>query len=539
MEQPVVSVIIPARNEQYLEQTVRNVLANARGEIEVLIVLDGWLPDPRIDIGDERAIFYHFPASIGQRQAINFAARKARGEFVMKLDAHCAVDEGFDVKLAADCERDWTVIPRMYNLDVTTWLPKRHKRTDYMYFSIRPNGELRTEYYGGAEFKRQHAKPALIDDTMSCMGPGFFMRRDRFWELGGCDEAHGGWGQQGIEVACKAWLSGGRLVVNKKTWFAHWFRGGGGPGFPYPLGGRAVATARAYSKDLWLNGKWPQAKRTFQWLLDKFQPPGWCLGTPRLSVVIPSYQDPFLFKTIESILENFTGSYEIIPVIDGYTLEKPLPEHPAIRPVILPENGGMRHAINAGVKAARGQYLMRSDEHCMFAPGFDTEILSRIEDNWIVVPRRYYLDPHKWEVMQDKGHVDYEKLLIRHDPTKFTSVKWINRSRRRRKVKIDETMAFQGSCWVMSRKWWDHVIGELQEEGYGPHYQDTTEMSFKTWRAGGKLMLNKNTWFAHKHRSFNRTHQYPTERAIPEWRFALDTWMEDYREVQERWGITA
>lgn len=535
----MLSVIIPAKNELYLEKTIRDVLQNARGEVEVLVVLDGWLPEPRIEIGDERAIFFHFPEGIGQRQAINFAARKARGKYVMKLDAHCAVDEGFDVKLAADCAYDWTVIPRMYNLDVETWKPKKHKRTDYMHIGLRPNGELRTEYYGGQEFKRQHAKPDLIDDTMSCMGPGFFMHKDRFWELGGCDETHGGWGQQGIEVACKAWLSGGRLVVNKKTWFAHWFRGGGGPGFPYRLSGRAVEAARAYSKDLWMGDKWPLATRKFSWLIEKFKPPGWCVdGKPRLSVVIPSYKDPFLFKTIDSILENFTGSYEIIPVIDGYKPERPLPTHPNVRPVVLDQNGGMRRAINAGVRASRGEYLMRSDEHCMFAKGFDTEILGKIEDNWIVVPRRYYLDPYRWARMDELGHVDYEKLIIRNDPTKFTSLKWISRSRRRRKVTVDETMAFQGSCWVMARKWWDQVIGELQDAGYGPHYQDTTEMLFKTWRAGGKLMLNKKTWFAHKHRSFNRTHQYPISKAIPEWRYALDTWKEDYEKVKAQWGLT-
>jgi glycosyltransferase involved in cell wall biosynthesis len=270
-----VSVIIPARNETYLERTIRNVLDNARGDVEVLIVLDGWAPDPRIDVGDKRATFYHFEESTGQRQAINYAARQARGKYMMKLDAHCAVDEGFDLKLAADCERDWTVIPRMYNLDVTTWKPKLHKRTDYMYIGLRPDGELRTEYYGGQEYRRLHRNPSPIDDTMSCMGPGFFMRLDRFWELGGCDEVHGGWGQQGIEVACKAWLSGGRLIVNKKTWFAHWFRGGGGPGFPYKISGKSVAEARRYSKDLWLNDKWPLAKRKFSWLLEKFNPPGW------------------------------------------------------------------------------------------------------------------------------------------------------------------------------------------------------------------------------------------------------------------------
>ena len=267
------SVIIPARNEKYLEKTIRNILENARGDIEILAVLDGYIPDPQIITNDNRVIFIHNPESIGQRQSINKAARMATGKYIMKLDAHCAVDEGFDIKLAADCEYDWTIIPRMYNLDIETFQPKRHKVTDYMYIGWNEKNEMRALYYNGAERKKWHNRPDLIDDTMCCMGPCFFMHKDRFWELGGCDEGHGGWGQQGIEVALKAWLSGGSLKVNKKTWFAHWFRAG--VGFPYHLSGKTVDEARKYSMDLWLHDKWPLQKRSFQWVIDKFNPPGW------------------------------------------------------------------------------------------------------------------------------------------------------------------------------------------------------------------------------------------------------------------------
>jgi glycosyltransferase involved in cell wall biosynthesis len=230
----MLSVIIAARNEKYLEPTIRNILANARGEIEIIVELDGYLPDPRIDIGDNRVLFIHHKESIGQRQCINDGARRAKGKYIMKLDAHCAVDEGFDVKLAADCEYDWTIIPRMYNLDINTFQPKLHKRTDYMYMGCATGRLLRAEYYSGKEYSRWHKKKELIDDTMCNMGPGWFLHKDRFWELGGLDEGHGGWGQMGVEISCKAWLSGGSLKVNKKTWFSHWFRGGSGPGFPYP-----------------------------------------------------------------------------------------------------------------------------------------------------------------------------------------------------------------------------------------------------------------------------------------------------------------
>ena len=280
------SVIIPARNEQFLQKTIACVLAAAEEEIEVIAVCDGYWPDPVIP-DHPSVVLLHYTEPVGQRQGINRAARVATGKYIMKLDAHCNVAKGFDKVLKEDCLYEWTMVPRMYNLDITTFEPKKRKFTDYMYISS-PDHEkpFRAMYYGnyqGAK-SRPPKSDKLIDETMCCMGPGWFMHKDRFWEQGGCDEGHGGWGQQGVEVSCKAWLSGGALMVNKRTWFAHWFRGGGVPegftkGFPYEISGKAVARARKHSKNLWLNNNWEKQTRTFQWLVEKFQPPTWDVKT--------------------------------------------------------------------------------------------------------------------------------------------------------------------------------------------------------------------------------------------------------------------
>lgn len=297
-----VSVLIPARDEIYLKQTIDDVLAKSRGEIEVIAVLDGYWPDPVIP-DDPRVTLIHHTKAIGQRQSVNEAARVAKGQYILKTDAHSMFDEGFDVKLAEDCEYDWTVIPRMYNLDVEKWEPKKRKVTDYMFIRS-PKAKdkpFRHYYYDGPcsretpeeyRFHKQWKKNRPeIDDVMTGQGACFFMHKDRFWELGGMDEAHGQWGQMGVEVALKAWLSGGSLKVNKKTWFSHWFRGGGGPGFPWPQSGRAQERARKYSQDLWLNNKWPLQKRPISWLVDKFAPvPTWGNGEMASKVWIP-YKD--------------------------------------------------------------------------------------------------------------------------------------------------------------------------------------------------------------------------------------------------------
>ncbi len=210
------------------------------------------------------------------------------------------------------------------------------------------------------------------------------------------------------------------------------------------------------------------------------------------SIIIPSYKDPHLNQTIQSILDNFETDFEVIPVLDGYRQE--VIDDPRVKPIYLEKNGGMRNAINQGVKKAQGEYLIRSDEHVMFAKGFDRVILETIQPNWIVDAKRYFLDVEKWEVM-DLEPVVMERLVISKNHDKFSALVWREMDN---DIQIKPKQAMQGSCWVMPHAWWDSVIGELQTEGYGPLYQDSTEMTMKTWKAGGELMSNQGTWYAHK-----------------------------------------
>ena len=258
----------------------------------------------------------------------------------------------------------------------------------------------------------------------------------------------------------------------------------------------------------------------------------------KLSVIIPSYHDPLSVKTIKSLLETseLGDQLEIIQVFDGYWPDFELIQDPRVRYVHLGKNVGMREAINAGVRVARGEFIMRTDEHCMYAPGFDKAMTDVCEPNWIMTATRYFLDPIKWEKMDIPPHV-YEKLKIR-DGLKFEGVKWHDRERERRDVMVDETMSMQGSQWLMPRQWWIDVIGELDTEHYGPMYQDSHEMVFKTWKAGGKLMVNKNTWFAHKHVSFPRTHKHGGQAQDPAIKYCLDTWGDYYRqEIAPKWNL--
>ena len=300
------SVLIPAREEQFLPNTINDILENREADTEVIVVLDGYKPhfgrrQERLWNESGRVTLIHAEEPVGQRGGVNLAARHSNAKFVMKLDAHCSVDKGFDVKLMAECELDWTVIPRMYRLHVFDWkctkCGGRYYQADAvdickcggMEFKMSMVWRPRTEkpYTDFGRFdntlhwkywrkypRRPEAQPDIAD-VMSSVGACFFMHRERFLELDGLDEGHGFWGQFGTEVSCKSWLSGGRQVVNKKTWFGHFFRVGKLK-FPYPISALAQERAREYSRWLWFGRNWNKQKLPLKWLVDKFSPvPSW------------------------------------------------------------------------------------------------------------------------------------------------------------------------------------------------------------------------------------------------------------------------
>ena len=112
---PELSIIIPARNEMFLQRTIEDIFENAEADTEVIAILDAYWPDPPVKDHPKVTIVHH-TESIGQRAATNEGARISQAKYIMKADAHCAFGKGFDRILIEDCQYDWTLIPTLYNL---------------------------------------------------------------------------------------------------------------------------------------------------------------------------------------------------------------------------------------------------------------------------------------------------------------------------------------------------------------------------------------------------------------------------------------
>lgn len=303
------SILIPARSEMFLLQTIEDALQQSRADTEIIAVLDGEWANPAVP-QHPRVNVFHTGSTVGMRAATNYAARMASGRYLMKVDAHCAFDQGFDQKMLefhAKVGDDVTSVPIMRNLWAfdwkcyncgyrqyqgptpgeckhcgssekwrrkLVWKGKSNPQSTSYHFDAEPHFGYFNEYKNRPSTRKMRDELGYTE-TMSLQGSCFMCSKEAYWRLKLSDETLGNWGNQGIEVAAKTWLSGGRVLVNHATWYAHMFRTQGGDfSFPYALNG-VQSTKRNVRRLFWETGFEGQ-QYPLSWLLEKFWPvPGW------------------------------------------------------------------------------------------------------------------------------------------------------------------------------------------------------------------------------------------------------------------------
>jgi len=226
------SILIPARDEEYLEQTVDDIFKHAETDPEIL-----WEEDLQ---------------PIGQRALTNKLAQRATGDFLMKIDAHCSFSQGFDRIMLEDANENDLLAIDLRDLDVENWRMKPEPLTSQVVFDT------------NFELKSAPEKPGLIAETQCIHGLGFVVSRKKYFELNLIDESFGSWGLMGLEVPLKIWLSGGKVRVTKKAQMGHWYKQG--KAVPYNRNRAEVEDTFHKVKD------WAR-KQDIGWLIKKFNYP--------------------------------------------------------------------------------------------------------------------------------------------------------------------------------------------------------------------------------------------------------------------------
>jgi len=280
----MLSVVIPNRNSPFLTKTIEDLLAKAEGEVEVIVNVDEQRPETLVE--DHRVTYLFNDSPIGLRAGINACVAKAKGDFIMKIDDHCLVGQGYDRILIENHQPNWVQIPRRYALDAENWQIEDRSDDkypiDYMYIDFPRKGKAHDDGMHGVPWKerREEHKDLEIDDTPSMQGSCYFMSTVHFiYFLKGLNETgYGQFSQESQEIGFKTWLGGGEVKVNKKTYYAHLHKGNRyGKMYNIPNWNQYTKEASEWSASHWLNDEEPNMVHKFEWFIDEKFPgmPSW------------------------------------------------------------------------------------------------------------------------------------------------------------------------------------------------------------------------------------------------------------------------
>jgi|SRR3990167_6317848 len=265
----------------------------------------------------------------------------------------------------------------------------------------------------------------------------------------------------------------------------------------------------------------------------------------KLSIIIPSCSEVattnegvnVLQRTVQDIYEKATGDFEVIIGFNGPPYQDF--NYPNLRILKLPENIGLKTLVNILAIMAKGKYIYKSDAHCMFGKGFDEILQADMQDNWLVTPRFYVLNAKEWK-WQDERHYDYFYL-----PCPFTDPRgfrfkagghWPERTAERENKQeylIDETPQFHGSGWMVEKDFFLNKIGSFPTNDPTGHAQEPANIGLKYWLGpwGGKVIVNKKTWYAHMHQDGkDKGYHYTREEEKQSYDVWARYWMAD------KWG---
>ena len=276
------SIIIPSRGEktENLQKTIDSIYANATGDFEIIVGFNGRTSKEQLNLVENapNTTLIEFPVNVGIKMNINVMTAMATGKYIYKSDAHCSFGKGFDEILQADMQDDLIVMPRFYVLDGKTWEWQDERFYDYFYLSCPFTDPRGFRFKAGGHWmertqERLESHPS-VDEIPQIHGSGWMMTKDRFFELGGFPNIDPyGHAQEPAWLALKNWLMGGKVMVNKKTWYAHLHQDGNVKGYRY------TREEERHSYDIaarYFVGDQGHYLHNFEWFVDKFMPmPTW------------------------------------------------------------------------------------------------------------------------------------------------------------------------------------------------------------------------------------------------------------------------
>jgi glycosyltransferase involved in cell wall biosynthesis len=288
-----------------------------------------------------------------------------------------------------------------------------------------------------------------------------------------------------------------------------------------------------------------------------------------LSVLIPARNEKWLGLTVADVLRNSGEQTEIIVVLDGAWPDEPLPQHPRVQIVYLPESIGQRAATNLAARISEAEFIMKLDAHCSMAPGFDEALIKAARElgpRVCQIPAQTNLHVYS-RVCRVCGKENYQgpesnpcscggacDIKVVWKPRRGTTTTcWVfdselhfqyaSREMRQRQVwkdDIADTMTSLGACIFIARDYFWELGGfDVATGSWGQYGQ---ELACKVWTSGGRHVCNRRTSFSHFFRVGGIGFSYPIKGSDQEYarQYARNLWRGNLWEGQKyplRWVV--
>ncbi len=197
-DKDMVSVCIPVSDadDRWVKRTIKSLEENAVGPIDIMAAYD--------------------TKHEGHRVVMNrMADRWAKGKYLLRIDAHCALSPGWDARMKASCGEKTVVAPIVDSLNTKTW---RGSSVDMGLIIL--DDKMDNTYPPWKSL----AQREIEEPTMGLGGCCYMIQKDHYWYHEGCDEELGIREAGGLEWVLKAWLTGGQVLIRTDVVCCHLFR---------------------------------------------------------------------------------------------------------------------------------------------------------------------------------------------------------------------------------------------------------------------------------------------------------------------------
>ncbi len=220
-----------------------------------------------------------------------------------------------------------------------------------------------------------------------------------------------------------------------------------------------------------------------------------------VSIIVPVYKSKDTLKRcVESLLAQTVEDTEMILVDDGSPdgsgeLCDKLAEGDSRIRVIHKENGGVSSARNAGIEAAKGEYLLFADSDDYVEPDMVEKLLSSIGDDDIAICgfHHHYQGRDIVRIPEVPGQSGEENFLALYGEG-FLNMPWNKLYKRELTGCFDESLSL-GEDLLFNLDYLRQADGIAIVKAPLCHYiQDETGASLSSQKRDDRLMLAKHIW---------------------------------------------